>query len=149
MAATGRMSRVHDAYANSDYTTPVSAVSARKMWGEHEPPREMSQLSPHAPGSKHQNSPGVAQGRWSQHITPGSAVGGDDEDGTPLRTSFQREDVGPGQDQIQDPDLHEQYFGVADGGEDAPGPSHHGLGLYDNQHDSGQISEDERGHWVQ
>lgn len=48
------------------------------------------------------------------------------EQGTPLRSSFQREDVGPGRGQVQDPNLHEQFFGVDDDLDvdaDLPGPS--------------------------
>ncbi len=101
--------------------------------------------------------------RWSQHYPPGTAVG---DDGTPLSSSFQRDDVGPGEGQLQDPNLHEQYFGIADGGEDE---RQDGLGLYHGGEYSGThtpqlrepqpphqqtqassgLREDERGHWVQ
>jgi hypothetical protein len=112
MAASGRMSRVHEAQDGS--SAMYSPVTAQKMWGENEPPREMSQLG--SPGAKQHPSPTL--NRWSggqQHYPPGTAVGGGD-DGTPLTGSFQRDDVGPGPDQVQDHELHEQYFGMADGG---------------------------------
>ncbi|KAI9867995.1 MAG: hypothetical protein M1823_009092, partial [Watsoniomyces obsoletus] len=98
------------------------------MWGEAEPPREMHQLTPHLTQNTKGHSPVMQQNRWSQHYPPGTAIG---EDGTPLRSSFQggRDDVGPGDGQLQDHDLHEQYFGVADGGEDDV-PVRNGLGLY-------------------
>ncbi|KIX00506.1 uncharacterized protein Z518_10646 [Rhinocladiella mackenziei CBS 650.93] len=113
MAQTGRMSRVHDAHADSMYS-PMSAKAEAswkaEAWGQAEPPREMHAISPtllHAGhGGKHP-SPGIAQGRWSHH------TGGENsEQNTPLRSSFQRDDVGPGTGQVQDPNLHEQYFGV-------------------------------------
>jgi hypothetical protein len=137
-----------------------SPIEGKTMWGENEPPREMSQLTPRLAQGGNQPSP-----RWNQY-PPGTAIGGD---GTPLRSSFQRDDVGPGAGQVQDPNLHEQYFGIADGGEDEAvgtggGPSQ-GLGLYENQHPlqqhhtptlnyphpqaSGGEREEERGHWVQ
>lgn len=140
MAASGRMSKVHDAQADASY----SPVTPRQMWGENEPPREMSHLS-------HGKQPSPVLNRWSNQYPGGAATG---EDGTPLRSSFQRDDVGPGPGQTQDPDLHEQYFGVADGGFDTAGPSHQ----YSDQRDSGQyagpsqsshVRDDERGHFVQ
>jgi len=81
-------------------------------------------------------------------------MGGQEDDGTPLRNSFQHEDVGPGAGQKRDPNLHEQYFGVADGGEDEPGPSNRGLGLYDSIRAEvaakpvGHTREEDRGHWI-
>lgn len=121
MAASGRMDRVHEAH--TDGSGLYSPVTPQKMWGEGEPPREMSQFG--LPGG----STSPERNRWSgqQHYPPGTADGGDD--GTPLRNSFQREDVGPGPNQYQDHDLHEQYFGVADGGPDMHGASGHSPGL--------------------
>ena len=83
--------------------------------------------------------------RWSAQQQ--LAVAGGSEQHTPLRNSFQREDVGPGQDQVQDPNLHEQFFGVDDdidgnlpGPSDAqdahayhPPPGAHGVGPSDTQ----------------
>ncbi|ETN38488.1 uncharacterized protein HMPREF1541_06523 [Cyphellophora europaea CBS 101466] len=92
MAASGRMEKVHEAQESA-----YSPVTPQHGWGADEPPREMSQLGAHG----HQHSP--ATNRWSQHYASEAAVG---EDGTPLRNSFQREDVGPGPNQLQDHDLH-------------------------------------------
>lgn len=138
MAATGRMTRVHDAYAVTQ-----SPITGRKMWEDEDQIREMHQMSMNAVG-KHRNTPGADQGRWSQHFAPGTAIGV--EEGSPLRTCFhpERDDVGPAHDQVQDPDLHEQYFGVAHGGEHTP---RSGLGLY--EHPSANVSQEERGRWVQ
>ena len=138
--ASGRMSKVHDAHADGSY----SPVTPRQMWGADEPPREMTHLE--AQGK--QPSP---LNRWSNQYPGGAATG---EDGTPLRSSFQRDEVGPGPGQTQDPDLHEQYFGLADGGFDMAGPSHQ----YSDHRDSGphagpsqpsHVRDDERGHFVQ
>jgi hypothetical protein len=146
MAASGRMSRVHEQQA--DGGSMYSPIEGKVMWGENEPPREMHQLSPRmtgAAGSMRGHSPGLAQQRWSGHgYPPGTAIG---DDGTPLRNSFQRDDVGPGEGQVQDHNLHEQYFGVADGGEGTPRFGQQGLGLGEGGYrDSGR--EDERGEWV-
>ncbi|ETI29122.1 hypothetical protein G647_01575 [Cladophialophora carrionii CBS 160.54] len=130
MAQSGRMSRVHDAHAdgNSLYQSPMSAkAEAWKKesipWGVVEPAREMHAISPtllHA--GKH--SPGAAQGRWS-HQTGGT--GANSEQNTPLRSSFQRDDVGPGPAQVKDPNLHEQYFGVSGDSEDERAEHGHGV----------------------
>ena len=144
MAASGRMERVVE-----HEVAMYSPVEGKSMWGGREPPREMAPLGPAGKGL----SPGTANARWSQHYPPGTAVGGQENDGTPLSSSFQYEDVGPGTGQVQDPNLHEQYFGVADGGEDMPGPSNRGLGLYDQiraeSTGAGPTRGDARGHWVQ
>lgn len=156
MAQSGRMSRVHDAYADSTYQSPMSAKAeawkAEQLpWGVVEPPREMHAISPtllHA-GTK-QHSPGFAQGRWS-HQTGGTGS----EQNTPLRSSFQRDDVGPGPAQVKDPNLHEQYFGVEDGDE-LPGPSNIGVangGYYPTEgehapHGQLRMHEDERGQFI-
>ncbi|KAI1622474.1 hypothetical protein EDD37DRAFT_651749 [Exophiala viscosa] len=140
MAQTGRMSRVHDQHADSLYS-PMSA-KAVESWGRAEPPTEMHAISPTLSGHNahaKQPSPGLAQGRWSHQMTPGqksdlarwsaqqqlAVSAGGSKEGTPLRSSFQREDVGPGRDQVQDPNLHEQFFGVDDEDIDGdlPGPS--------------------------
>ena len=127
-----------------------SPVEGKTMWGGREPAREMSPLTANGRGV----SPNTANARWSQHYPPGTAVSGHEDDGTPLRNSFQHDDVGPGTDQVRDPNLHEMYFGVADGGEDTvPGPSNRGLGLYDQIRAEsatvGHTRDDERGYWVQ
>ena len=160
MAASGRMSRVQEKQAEGGGSM-YSPIEGKMMWGANEPPREMHQFTQQA----RQPSPNVPQ-RWSQHYPPRTAIG---DDGTPLRDSFQRDDVGPGEGQLQDPNLHEQYFGVADGGEDERPEQSAGLGLYHDgdysgthtpqsrepQHPHqqtqapGGIREDERGHWVQ
>ena len=140
-----------------------SPIEGKSMWGENEPPREMSQLTPNMANGRNPSPAPPQQNRWSQHYPPGTAIG---DDGTPLRNSFQRDDVGPGDGQMQDPNLHEQYFGIADGGEDHSTPGvgdQHGLGLFQqeqyegqqsyNHHQqtqaSGAVRENERGHWVQ
>ncbi|RMZ75743.1 hypothetical protein DV737_g5154, partial [Chaetothyriales sp. CBS 132003] len=111
MAASGRMERVHEHGIRMH-----SPIDAKQMWGDKEPPREMSQLTP---------SSAATNARWTahyhdhQHQQPGIALGGHDSDGTPLRDSFhQHDEVGPGQGQIRDPNLHEQYFGVGEEEED-------------------------------
>jgi hypothetical protein len=160
MAQSGRMSRIHDAYADSTYQSPASAKAEswnreHLPWGIVEPPREMHAISPTAnSAAAKQHSPGFAQGRWSH--TPG---GQGSEANTPLRNSFQRDDVGPGPAQLKDPNLHEQYFGVGDEMEDEiPGPSSIGVahGHYPDElqdglgHGHGQLRgpEDERGHFI-
>lgn len=163
MAASGRMSRVQEKQAEGGGSM-YSPIEGKMMWGANEPPREMHQFTPHLTPQARQPSPNVAQ-RWSQNYPPGTAIG---DDGTPLRNSFQRDDVGPGEGQLQDPNLHEQYFGVADG-EDERRDHSAGLGLYHTGDYSGThtpqlrepqpphqqtqapggIREDERGHWVQ
>lgn len=108
MAQTGRMSRVHDANADHMYS-PMSA-KAMDAWSQGQPPTEMHAISPTLLHAKHP-SPGMAQGRWSHH----QAQGEESDHGTPLRTSFQQPEViGPGNGQLQDPRLHEQYFGSTD-----------------------------------
>lgn len=158
MAASGRMSRVQEQQLDSG--SMYSPIEGKVMWGENEPPREMSQLTPRMTGaasSMRHPSPGLAQQRWSGHqYPPGTAIG---DDGTPLRSSFQRDDVGPGDDQIQDHNLHEQYFGVADGGEGVDmtpryGQGQQGLGLSGDSargsqyRDREDVDVDERGDWV-
>ena len=140
MQASGRMSKVHDAQADGGY----SPVTPRKTWGADEPAREMSHLD--SRGKQH--SPVL--NRWSGQYPGGAPTG---EDGTPLRSSFQRDDVGPGPGQMQDPDLHEQYFGIADGGPDMAGPSHYTDQRHSGQHagpsQTGQhTQDDERGYFV-
>lgn len=141
MAQTGRMSRVHDAHADSMYS-PMSAKA--EAWGVAEPPREMQAISPTLVHTKHP-SPGFAQGRWSHHT-------GGSEQNTPLRSSFQKEEAGPGTGQVKDPNLHEQYFGVEDEGvDDLPGPSTGAAtGYYtpDHPHPQHQVNEEERGHFI-
>ena len=127
MAQSGRMSRIHDAYADSTYIPPSSAKGeARKAenlpWGMAEPPREMHAISPTMLHAGKQHSPGFAQGRWS-HQTGGTGS----EQNTPLSSSFQRDDVGPGPAQVKDPILHEQYFGVGDDPEELLGRSNVGV----------------------
>ncbi|KIW72245.1 hypothetical protein PV04_00453 [Phialophora macrospora] len=133
MAQSGRMSRVHDAHADNSYQSPISAkAEAWKHealpWGVVEPPREMHAISPTLLHAGKQHSPGFAQGRWS-HQTGGT--GPASEQTTPLRSSFQRDDVGPGPAQVRDPNLHEQYFGVGEAEPEhempLPGPS--GIGV--------------------
>jgi len=120
MAQAGRMSRIHDANADGMYS-PVSAKGV-EVWGHGQPPTEMHAISPtHLQAQAKHPSPGMAQGRWS-HLQPQLAEGSDQ--GTPLRNSFQREDVGPGTGQVQDPNLHEQYFSVDD---DPDADAYHGL----------------------
>ncbi|KIX96111.1 uncharacterized protein Z520_08366 [Fonsecaea multimorphosa CBS 102226] len=170
MAQTGRMSRVHDAHADSMYYSPMSAkAEAWKAedlpWGVSEPPREMHAISQTMLHAKH--SPGVAQGRWS-HQTGGTGGGPGSEQNTPLRSSFQREDVGPGPEQVRDPNLHDQFFGIDEEADDLPGPSggheyypeHHeqsGGGGHEfhpqqihQQHGLGQLRmpDDERGNFI-
>lgn len=137
MAQTGRMSRIHDANADNMYS-PMSAKA--ETWGIVEPPREMHAISPTLLHVKHP-SPGLAQGRWSHHA-------GGSEQNTPLRSSFQRDDVGPGTGQVRDPNLHEQYFGPEDEADDLPGPS--GGNMYYGEDQRGQlrVNDDERGHFV-
>ncbi|RMZ88523.1 hypothetical protein DV736_g4240, partial [Chaetothyriales sp. CBS 134916] len=115
MAASGRMERVHEHEARIH-----SPIDAKPMWGDQEPPREMTQLTP---------TSATASARWSLHYNhqqqqqPGIALGGHESDGTPLRDSFhQRDDVGPGLGQVRDPNLHELYFGVDDEEEDSDDP---------------------------
>lgn len=158
MAQSGRMSRVHDAYADGAYQSPMSAkAEAYKAenipWGVGEPPREMHAISPtllHPSNTPKQHSPGFAQGRWSHHT-------GGSEQNTPLRNSFQRDEVGPGPAQVQDPNLHEQFFGVGEDDDALPGPSNIGVanGYYPGedgapQHGHGQLRghDDERGHFI-
>jgi hypothetical protein len=142
MQASGRMSKIHEAQADGGY----SPVSPRKTWGAEEPAREMTHIDVRG------RQPSPVMARWSQQYPGGAATG---EDGTPLRSSFQRDDIGPGPNQTQDHDLHEQYFGIADGGPDIAGPSHQ----YSDQRHSGHyagpsqtgrvVSHDERGYFVQ
>jgi hypothetical protein len=149
------MSRIHEAYADSTYQSPVSAKAetfkAENLpWGVGEPPREMHAISPTLLHAGKQPSPGFAQGRWS-HQTGGT---GTPEQNTPLRNSFQRDDVGPGPAQVKDPNLHDQYFGVGDDPDEVPGPSSIGVahGYYppEAQHGHGQlrVHEDERGQFI-
>ncbi|KAJ9503703.1 hypothetical protein H2202_000842 [Exophiala xenobiotica] len=128
MAQAGRMSRIHDANADGMYS-PVSAKGV-EVWGHGQPPTEMHAISPtHLQAPAKHPSPVMAQGRWS-HLQSQLAEGSDQ--GTPLRNSFQREDVGPGTGQVQDPNLHEQYFGVDD---DPDADAYHGVsGPSDGQH---------------
>lgn len=177
MASTGRMSRVHDAYADSTYQSPMSAKAemwkAEQLpWGVVEPAREMHDISPslthhiNTGGAVDkasvikQHSPGYAQGRWS-HQTGATAS----EQNTPLRSSFQRDEVGPGPEQVRDPNLHEQYFGVGDDPDldGLPGPSHPGASAVPNlsnypapapeqyhaqTHPQFRFQDDERGQFI-
>jgi len=149
MAQTGRMSRVHDAYADgSYYQSPMSGKaeawkSEQLPWGVAEPPREMHAISPTLLQPK-QPSPGFAQGRWSHHTGATTS-----EQNTPLRSSFQQDHVGPGPEQVRDPNLHEQFFGVGDE-DDLPGPSGgHGYDPEDYQaHVQHHVQEHERGDFI-
>jgi hypothetical protein len=142
MAQTGRMSKVHDAHADSMYS-PMSASAKAEEWGRKEPPREMHAISPTLSHHAKHPSPGLAQGRWSHQ------PGGPEQDITPLRSSFQQEAVGPGTGQIKDPNLHEQYFGGDDEVNDLPGSAD---GQYPYYHDDqrGQLhmQDYERGRFV-
>jgi len=152
MAASGRMSKVHSAfgegYQGGGLYSPVTprVNPSQYTWGigEAEPPREMERISP-----QHKRSPGIAQGRWSHGPATLGGLGEAGEQGTPLRNSFQREDIGPGKGQVKDPNLHEQYFGIADEGEDdvpvIAGPSSRPQGVaYQPPH----VVENDRSHWV-
>ncbi|EXJ81457.1 hypothetical protein A1O3_07749 [Capronia epimyces CBS 606.96] len=136
MAQSGRMSKVHDAQVGAMYS-PMSAKA--EAWGQTEPPREMHAISPTLLHGKHP-SPGLAQGRWSRH-TDGS------DQGTPLRTSFQREDVGPGTGQVRDPNLHEQFFAVGDDATHLPGPSSQN-NYYDENPGQFYVPEVDRGRFI-
>jgi len=125
MAATGRMSKFYDHHAaaedspHSPATTRVKPSQYEWPLANSEPPREMEHWSyqQHTPKSVKIPSPGLAQGRWNQHIA-------EEEEDVPLSgRSLPRDDVGPGQGQSKDPFLHEQYFGVASSGLEEPGPS--------------------------
>jgi hypothetical protein len=100
MAASGRMDKVREAQESPGLYSPVSG---KMGWGEGEPPREMTQF---ASGGR-EPSPALNRCSGHQHYPPGTAVGG--EDGTPLRTSFQRDDVGPGDHQVQDRESSTNY----------------------------------------
>ena len=150
MAASGRMSRVQAAYADGG---SHHGVLGPKGWADDDLDEEMYQMSPQRQQQQQQyaqqQTPSAAQARWSQHYPshPQQHGAAENEDGTPLRSSFQeREDIGPGFDQVQDPDLHEQYFGVADGGEGLT-PRSRGLGLSGSQRNSRFVDEGERGSW--
>lgn len=140
MAATGRMSKVHDANADQMYTPVTPSMKNAEAWGESEPPREMHAISPTLLHAKHP-SPGLAQGRWS-HNTGGS------EQGTPLRTSFQQEDVGPGSNQVRDPNLHDLYFGVDERPVVAPGPSTTNGQYYDQQARLHPTEDETKGNFI-
>ncbi|EXJ95967.1 hypothetical protein A1O1_01092 [Capronia coronata CBS 617.96] len=137
MAQTGRMSKIHDAHAGGMYS-PMSAKA--EAWGQTEPPREMHAISPTLLHTK-QPSPGLAQGRWS-HQTDGS------EQGTPLRTSFQHGDVGPGTGQVRDPDLHEQFFAVGDDTDQLPGPSAQNVYYDVHPHEQLQVPDERNGRFI-
>ena len=153
MAASGRMSRVQAAYADGG---SHHGVLGAKGWADEEVDREMYQMNPQYQQQQYaqhytqeQQTPSAAQARWSQHYPahPQQHGAAENQDGTPLRNSYQdREDVGPDFDQVQDPDLHEQYFGVADGGEGLT-PRSRGLGLSGSQRNSRFVDEGERGSW--
>lgn len=138
MAQSGRMSKVHDAHAGGMYS-PMSAKAA-EAWSRTQSPHEMHPISPTVLHAKNPN-PGLAQGRWSRQ-SAGS------EQGTPLRTSFQREDVGPGTGQVRDPDLHEQYFAVDDDTDHLPGPSGHDLYYDHNLHGRNHASDEDMGGFI-
>jgi len=137
MASSGRMSRIHDAQADRMYS-PMSAKA--EAWGQKEPPREMHAISPTLLHVK-QPSPGLAQGRWS-HQT------GVSEQGTPLRSSFQREDVGPGTGQVRDPNLHEQFFGLGEDEDELPGPSGGHEYYAEDQRGQLHVREQEKGGFI-
>ncbi|KAG9785202.1 hypothetical protein KCU88_g2564, partial [Aureobasidium melanogenum] len=126
MARTGRMSKVHDAYAGGGSMYSPMSAKADPPWGHAEPPREMHAISPTISHHAKHHSPGLAQGRWSHQP-------GESEQVTPLRTSFRRDDVGPGPGQIHDPDLHEQFFAVGDDPDHVPEPPS-GQGHHDPHH---------------
>lgn len=139
MAQSGRMSKVHDAHTDSMYS-PMSAKA--EEWGRKEPPREMDAINPTLAHGKHP-SPGLAQGRWSHQP-------GESEQGTPLRNSFQQEVVGPGTGQVQDPNLHDQYFGVDTDVNDFPGADDGQQEPYYHDEQRGQLhmQDYERGRFV-
>jgi hypothetical protein len=135
-----------NAASSSDHSTAAATAYRQPS------PRFASFSNRFSNSHSHSNSPSYP---------PGMVLTG--EDGTPLRSSFQHDDVGPGADQVQDHDLHEQYFGVADGGPDAPVHQYHQYGGGGQGYEGevgqrhagsgsaaqGGIREDERGHFVQ
>lgn len=140
MAATGRMSKVHDANADSMYTPVSPSMKNAEAWGVSEPPREMHAISPTLLHAKHP-SPGLAQGRYS-HNTGGS------EQGTPLRNSFQNDEVGPGTNQVRDPNLHDLYFGVDESPGVASGPSTTNGQYYDQQERLHRTEDETKGNFI-
>ncbi|KIV94195.1 hypothetical protein PV10_01984 [Exophiala mesophila] len=125
MARTGRMSRIHDAQAEQTSPSAANFKNIEATWSQSQPPTEMHAIYPISVHGK-PDSPGVSQGRWS-HQTPPS------EQATPVRHSFQRDDVGPGKNQIQDPNLHELYFGIDEDSDDKPSVNQTNGQYYDQQ----------------
>jgi len=140
MAATGRMSKVHDANADSMYTPVSPSIKNADMWGVSEPPREMHAISPTLLHAKHP-SPGLAQGRWSHNA-------GGSEQGTPLRNSFQNDEVGPGTNQVRDPNLHDLYFGVDESPGAMSGPSTTNGQYYDKQARMQRSEDETKGNFI-
>ena len=142
MAASGRMSTYHDRHpgagGGSSFTSPVSGRTppSQYQWPTMEE-QEMARINyihtgkpvqGHSPGvPKH--SPGLAQGRWPH-------ASRDDEDEEVPLSAVPRDDVGPGQGQVKDPFLHEQFFGVASSGvegEVVPDAHYHASPSVDHQ----------------
>lgn len=119
MAESGRMSTFHERHPTSASTKGTPPSQYQWPLAHDEPAREMETIHVQPKHGK-MPSPGLAQGRWSQHEPV-------DESGVPL-SAGPRDDIGPAPNQSKDPFLHEQYFGVASSGvsdEDLPQTMYH------------------------
>lgn len=137
MAATGRMSRFHDQHApaESAYNSPVTTRTppSKYEWplAKAESPHEMEKWRyPHGQTHGKIPSPGIAQGRWSQHE-------GEMEEPPHSGRSIPIDAVGPGPEQAKDPFLHEQFFGTDEAGPSALAP-----------HAISPVLPGEQGHWA-
>lgn len=137
------MSRIHDAQAEQTSPSATNLKTFEATWSQSQPPTEMQAIYPVSVHGK-QHSPGISQGRWS-HQNPPS------EQATPVRHSFQRDDVGPGKNQIQDPNLHNLYFGIEEDSDEKPTANQTNGQFYDQQarmQDPSLTLGDEQGHMM-
>ena len=112
MAETGRMSRLHDSWGEAAQYMDGPAYQPEMSAAQEQ---EMKPLSPQWMQDDHQERTNPAL-----RSSPGIRV----SPGLPTEV------VGPGQDQVQDPNLHERYLGTPTNlGEDEIGLARGGSGL--------------------
>ena len=112
MAETGRMSRLHDSWGEAAQYMDGPAYQPEMSAAQEQ---EMKPLSPQWMQDDHQerNSPALRS-------SPGIR----------LSPGLPTEVVGPGQDQVQDPNLHERYLGTPTNlGDDEIGVARGGSGF--------------------
>lgn len=122
-ASGGHDPRLFDQYQCYQPSADISKDQLASIYAAQADAREMEALTPQSTHEKKGkvNSPGMAQGRYSGHHNPtpksnnfrhSQVVPPTDEPGGAPGIVVSSEQVGPGEGQVQDHNLHEQYFGI-------------------------------------